>query len=142
VGSGAALQVAISYYAAYAAFLRAGSAVHFLVVTDDDDRYTGGATKFASDMSNKLGRSFHFHTFSSPGPGPPCTASVCDPDLDAGVCTFLTIDCRAANVGATYYELASLTRGVAASICESDWKPAFQAIFERAAESAPGACVR
>lgn len=140
VDSPALLRVAINDYPRYSALLRPGSAVHLLSATDDEAQYTGGAAQFVTDMKSLLGRSFHFHTFASPGPTS-CTPSECKPDVDAGsVCTFLSVDCRAANVGATYYQLATLTNGVAVSICELDWRPGLQAIFERVAESTPGAC--
>jgi hypothetical protein len=140
------LKAAHDAYPKYQQFLRPGSSVHFIVVTDDEAAYKNAATpdaramQFEADMKMTLGRSFRLHTIASPGPTP-CTASQCDIDPAQGiVCVFLAANCRAANSGLTYYALAQRTQGLTASICETDWSKIFAAFQENIIKSAPLPC--
>jgi hypothetical protein len=140
------LKAAAETYPKYQQFLRPGSTVHFIVVTDDEAAYKGAATPdarataFENDMKGLLNRGFRLHTISSPGPTP-CTASQCDIDPNQGiVCVFLAANCRAANSGLTYYALAQRTQGLTASICETDWTKIFTTFQENIIKSAPLPC--
>jgi hypothetical protein len=145
VNSKEPLNVAISAYPRYSPFLRPGSTVHIIVVTDDEAAYAGGsaegrAMQFQTDMTARLGRPFRLHTISSPGPTP-CTANTCELDPNLGIaCVFLGAQCNANASGATYYALAQRTMGLTASICESDWSPIFRSFQEAIVKSAPLPC--
>jgi hypothetical protein len=139
------LNVALSAYPRYSSFLRAGSTVHFIMVSDDDAQYAGGtpdgrAAQFQTDMSTRLGRPFRLHTISSPGPTP-CSASSCDFDPSLGIaCVWIGLQCAANASGLTYYALAQRTMGLTASICESDWSSIFRAFGDNIIKSAPLPC--
>jgi hypothetical protein len=139
------LSIAISAYPSYSMFLRPGSMVHFIIVTDDEDDYAGGsadgrAMRFQADMMQRLGRPFRVHTISSPGPTP-CSSTNCEFDPNLGIaCVFIALNCQAANSGLSYYSLARLTNGLTASICESDWSGIFKAFQESIIKSAPLPC--
>src|SRR5690349_21637138 len=84
VDSPAPLSVAIQQFPMYSQFLRPGSVVHFIVVTDDESGYPGGspagrAMQFQADMMARLGRPFRFHAIASP-PGMRCNSPNCTPD--------------------------------------------------------------
>ncbi len=145
VNSEEPLEIAMSAYPRYSMFLRPGSMVHFIIVTDDEARYMGGtpdgrAMRFQADMMQRLGRPFRVHTISSPGPTP-CSATNCELDPSLGIaCVFIAASCQAANSGLTYYSLARMTNGLTASICESDWTGVFKAFQENIIKSAPLPC--
>jgi hypothetical protein len=139
------LDVAIASYDRYAQFLRPGSVVHFITVTDDESGYRGGtaegrAMQFEMDMRARLGRPFRQHTISSPGPLP-CSANTCEFDPNLGIaCVFIALNCSANAPGATYYALAARTMGLTASICESDWSGIFRSFQDNIIKSAPLPC--
>lgn len=145
VGSPDPLNIAISRYPMYQQFLRAGSAVHFIVVSDDEAQYKmqaapqARAMQFQTDMTALLGRPFTYHTISSP-PGMRCSSPNCAPDPNQGICALIDIGCAAANGGDTHYALAMLTKGLSASICEPDWSRIFKMFQEAVIKSAPLPC--
>jgi hypothetical protein len=145
VGSNDTLNVAISRYPMYSQFLRPGSAVHFIVVTDDEAQYKNGlsaqarAMQFQADMMAQLGRPFFYHTISSP-PGMRCSSPNCSPDLGQGICALIDLGCQAASGGDTHYALAMLTKGLSASICEADWTKIFKSFQDTIIKSAPLPC--
>jgi hypothetical protein len=145
VDSRETLSEAVNSYDRYSMFLRPGSTVHLITVTDDDDAYPGGtpdgrATRFEMDLRTRLGRPFKQHTISSPGPLP-CTSTNCELDPSLGIaCVFIALNCSAANSGLTYHALAQRTMGLTASICEADWSPIFRNFQENIIKSAPLPC--
>lgn len=145
VGSEAPLTVAAQGYSTYSQFLRPGSAVHFIVVTDDEAQYKGGgspqarAMTFQTDMMALLGRPFTYHTIASP-PGMRCNSPSCTPDPNQGICALIDLGCQAANGGDTHYALATMTKGQSASICEADWTRIFKQFQEAVIKSAPLPC--
>jgi hypothetical protein len=144
VDSPAPLNVAIQQLPMYQQFLRPDSAVHFIVVTDDESAYAGGspmgrAMQFQSDMRARLGRPFTLHAIASP-PGMRCNSPNCVPDPNNLICAFLDLTCQAAAGGDTYYALAPLTKGLTASICEADWTKIFTEFQQNIIKSAPLPC--
>jgi hypothetical protein len=145
VGSNDTLNIAMSRYPMYSQFLRPGSVVHFIVVTDDEAQYKGAPTaqaramQFQADMMAQLGRPFFYHTISSP-PGMRCNSPNCMPDLGQGICALIDLGCQAAAGGDTHYALAMLTKGLSASICESDWTKIFKTFQDTIVKSAPLPC--
>jgi hypothetical protein len=139
------LDIAVDNFAMYSSFLRPGAKTHFVIVSDDESRYRGlatpdeRATAFANDMRGLLGHDFILHTVSSDGPTP-CSDPNCMPDTDTGICAFVMLGCGAASPGTTYYALASMTSGLSASICESDWSAVFKPLTEAIIASAPLPC--
>lgn len=145
VQSNNALDIAVDSFSSYASFLRPGAKTHFVIVTDDESSYRALATpderaaKFTEDMRGLLGQDFILHTVSSAGPTP-CSDPNCNPDPDTGICVFVMLGCGAARPGDTYYSLASMTGGLSASICESDWKVIFEPLTAAVIASAPLPC--
>lgn len=145
VSSHNALQIATDRYDSYKDFLRPGSAVNFVFLTDDESNYKGlpgpseRAKQFQTDMTALLGRPFVAHTISSPGPTA-CTANPCNPDFTQPICGFAMLGCGAAAPGATYYSVAQATGGLTASICETDWTKIFVPLKEAVISSAPLPC--
>jgi hypothetical protein len=144
VDSPAALKVAIDRYPQYSPFLRPDSAVHFIVVTDDESNYPGGtpmgrAMQFQTDMTARLGRPFRLHAIASPA-GMRCNSPNCTPDPNNLICAFLDLTCQAAAGGDTYFALAPLTKGLTASICEADWTRIFTEFRQNIIMSAPLPC--
>lgn len=139
------LDIAVDNFAAYSGFLRPGAKTHFVFVTDDESTYRGLATPderaamFTNDMRALLGHDFTLHTVSSDGPTP-CRDENCMPDPDTGICVFVMLGCGASRPGTTYYTLASMTSGLSASICESDWSAIFQPLTAAIIASAPLPC--
>jgi hypothetical protein len=50
------------------------------------------------------------------------------------------LGCGAAAPGSTYYALSNMTKGLTASICQSDWKTIFEPLTAAVIESAPLPC--
>jgi len=145
VDSQNALDVAIQSFPMYSNFLRPDAVTHFVIVSDDESNYKGQqspaqrAATFHTDMMALLKKDFVSHTISSAGPTA-CGDPNCMPDPNAGICFFVMLGCGAAAPGATYYALAEMTKGLTASICESDWKPIFAPLTAAVIESAPLPC--
>jgi hypothetical protein len=145
VGSNDTLNIARDRFPMYSQFLRPGSAVHFIVVTDDEAQYRNAASpqaramQFQADMMMLLGRPFQYHTISSP-PGMRCSSPNCTPDINQGICALIDLGCQAAAGGDTHYATAMLTKGLTASICEADWSPIFKKFQEAVIKSAPLPC--
>jgi hypothetical protein len=145
VDSNNALDVATATFPMYSSFLRPDAATHFVIVTDDESRYKGlasadeRANAFYADMKQLLGRDFTQHTIASEGPTP-CRDPMCMPDETTGICVFVMLGCGAAAPGDTYYALARNTKGLTASLCESDFSPIFDRLSAAVIASAPLPC--
>ncbi len=145
VDSNNALQIAIDSYGQYSGRLRPDAVTHFVIVTDDESNYGGlgapnqRADQFATDMRGLLGKDFFLHTISSEGPAP-CNDPMCMPDPTTGICVFVMLGCGASAPGSTYWELATLTGGLTASICQQDWSSIFTPLTQAIVESAPLPC--
>lgn len=144
VDSSNALNIAVSSYPMYESVLRPNAATHFIIVSDADAAYAGGdpagrATQFVSDMRGLLGRDFFLHTISSEGPTA-CRDPNCMPDPSTGICAFVMLGCGASAPGSTYWELANMTGGLTASICQQDWSSIFEPLTQAIVESAPLPC--
>lgn len=128
------------------------------------------ADAFKGAMDGLLSNEYTVHTVSSPGQvgDPPCipekvTQEVldcclacfflcfdappagCEHLVDAnGVALINPLSCAflggAARPGVTYYTLADMTSGVAASICAEDWTNVFAALSQAVIESTPLPC--
>jgi hypothetical protein len=129
-----AFDVLLAQYPTYSPFMRAGSAVHIVVVTDDESDM--GASDFRSRMEANLSRSFTFHAIASED------TDHCDPVF----CIIRTPGCagphgEAADIGRVYYELAMATGGQTHSICAADWSPLFTRVRDSVVSSASIPCV-
>ena len=139
------LELARSSFPMYSSFLRQSATTHFVIVTDDDSKYralptpTERASMFQKDMQALLGKSFTFHTISSEGPEP-CSDPTCVPKMNTAMCQFPSNGCGASAPGATYYDLAEMTHGLTASICQSDWAVIFKPLSQAIIQSAPLPC--
>ena len=144
VDSDNSLSIAVARFPMYSDVLRPDAATHFIVVSDAESMYPGGgpagrAMQFESDMRGLLGHDFLLHTISSEGPIA-CRDPNCMPDLNTGICAFVMLGCGAAMPGLTYWELANLTGGLTASICQQDWSSIFEPLTEAVVASAPLPC--
>jgi hypothetical protein len=145
VDSHNALDIAHDNYAMYSSFLRPAASTQFVVVSDDESTYKGGASAdarasaFHTDMVGLLGHEFTLHTVASDGPTA-CGDPNCMPDVSTGICVFVMLGCGAAAPGTTYYDLAAQTHGITASICESDWNNVFAPLTAAVIASAPLPC--
>ncbi|HKP60013.1 MAG TPA: vWA domain-containing protein [Polyangiales bacterium] len=145
VDSHNALDVATRNFPMYSSFLRPDATTHFVIVSDDESTYKGlgapaaRADAFYADMKQLLGHDFIQHTISSDGPTP-CNDPNCMPDETTGLCVFVMLGCGAAAPGATYYALARNTKGLTASLCESDFSPIFDRLSAAVIASAPLPC--
>lgn len=100
----------------YQSFLRRNSALHFVVVSDDESNM--GFNDFLTSMQSMIGRSFRFHAVvSEPG------ATHSFGGFNMNGCTGPHGD--AADNGEEYWMLASRTGGRALSICTADWTALF-----------------
>ena len=139
------LDIARGSFDKYQSFLRPGAATHFVFVTDDESTYRGQASAdaraemFLTDMRGLLGHNFFLHTVASEGPTA-CRDPNCMPDANTGICVFVMLGCGAAAPGTTYYKLAEMTKGLSASICQSDWKTIFEPLSAAVIKSAPLPC--
>ena len=145
VDSQNALDIALGNFPMYSSHLRPDAVTHFMIVTDDESDYrglpdpNGRAEAFRTDMRAMLNKDFILHTIASEGPTP-CGDQNCMPDPNSGICFFVMLGCGAAAPGATYYALAEMTKGLTASICQSDWKAIFEPLTAAVIESAPLPC--
>ncbi|MFT5352913.1 MAG: hypothetical protein ACI9KE_000110 [Polyangiales bacterium] len=100
----------------YQSFLRRNSALHFVVVSDDESDM--GFNEFLGSMQSMIGRSFRFH------------AVVSEPGATHSFGGFNMSGCSGPNGDASdngdeYWMLASRTGGRALSICTADWTALF-----------------
>lgn len=103
----------------YQSFLRRNSALHFVVVSDDESNM--GFNEFLGSMQGMIGRSFRFHAVvSEPG------ATHSFGGFNMNGCTGPHGD--AADNGDEYWMLAQRTGGVAQSICTADWSALFNSL--------------
>jgi hypothetical protein len=128
VDSHNALQLLLDQYGDYAAFLRPEAALHFIVVTDDESFVP--ASDFRTQMQQRAGKPFHFHSIASE-------------DVNGFGCVGecgLPIVCGAFAPGREYYALSDATGGEKISICVSDWSAVFGPLQQAVIESAPLPC--
>ncbi|MEM9196087.1 MAG: hypothetical protein AAGF12_43380, partial [Myxococcota bacterium] len=109
-------------YADYADFLRPDSAVHFVIVTDDEsERMT--PQEFVDQMRMNLGRSFQVHSIASP-PGSTHRMLFIDDDGCSGP------NGDAADNGDRYWAVSDMTGGQKFSICTADWSGLFATLTQ------------
>lgn len=137
VGSVNALQATIESWNAFSDFLRDGSSVHIVVVTDDNSAVPRGL--FMAEMRTRLPRGFRFHsivsTLESTPPG--CVVGV-DPVCVENGC--VGPHGSAVRQGSEYIDISDITGGVVASICEASWAPIFDQIADSVVQGAGLAC--
>jgi len=138
VDSGALFTVALARFPEYQDFLRPGSAVQFVMITDDQDRVAPPA--FEEQMKELLGgRSFTQHAVASPDVGGlPCIskAQAWNPLCVAPIPAI----CGASAIGKAYYTLAQDTGGEQLSICEDDWSGVFAELKNAVIAAVPLPC--
>jgi len=138
VDSGALFAVALARFPEYQDFLRPGSAVQFVMITDDQDRVP--PPTFAQQMKELLsGREFIQHAVASPAEnGLPCISKA---QLWNPLCVApIPAICGAAAIGEAYYTLADDTGGEKLSICEDDWSGVFLKLKEAVIAAVPLPC--
>lgn len=109
-------------FAEWRSFLRPDANVHFVMVTDDDERGASSVstfTTFADTTAGLLGR-WTLH-------------SVVDLIVYNESCFFDDTCSCGSNRGSAYLELSEATDGLALSICEDNWTSLFDALRERVA---------
>jgi hypothetical protein len=138
VDSGALFTVATQRFPEYQDFLRPGSAVQFVMITDDQDRVAPPA--FEQQMKELLGgRAFTQHAVASPDvDGLPCISKA---QLWNPLCVApIPAICGATAIGKAYYTLADDTGGEKLSICEDDWSEVFLKLKEAVIAAVPLPC--
>jgi hypothetical protein len=110
-------------------FLRPDSRVHFVFVTDDDERGTTMAAQFANFADTTVGLAGRWTSH----------AIVDFVGYIDGCGIFGTCSCGDGR-GEQYLQLASLHDGLQLSICEPDWSPLFASLRERISLSDPVPC--
>lgn len=121
----------------YGHFIRPGSTLHFVFVTDDEAEDITAAT-FQSMMRSRTGRDFYGHAIASPTTGAPVCPFPGFPCIPAPGCTGPYGDAPAG--GHEYELLAMYSGGVFASICTPDWTTIFDALLATIAVPRPLPC--
>ncbi len=111
------LEKLISTYDRYSSFLRNTAAMHFVAVTDDESEDLA-AMPFMTQMTDRLLRTYRFHSIVSP----PGSMRMVGPFAMEG-CVGPRDD-AAAN-GDEYWAVSSMTGGRQLSICSEDWTSLF-----------------
>ncbi len=119
VQSSNSLEKLLSTFDRWSDFLRRGSQLHFVVVTDDESRME--ARDFVGQMQMNLGRTFQAHSVASP------------PGSTHSTIGFTMEGCEgphgeAADNGDIYWALSAMTSGLTFSICNPDWSMLFTAL--------------
>jgi hypothetical protein len=128
VDSSNALNVLLTQFADYSAFLRPEATLHFIVVSDDESFMP--AEDFRTQMERTVGKKFVFHAIASEDVnGLGCI----------GACG-LPVVCGAFSPGRQYYALADATGGEKISICTADWSMVFGPLQQAVIDSAPLPC--
>lgn len=117
----------------YRGFLRSGAITHVVGVTDDESEME--AADFRGSMEAELGHTFTFHAIASETAFHDCDplGTNCDPGCEGP-------NGAAADIGATYYELAELTEGEQFSICTASWSALFETLRDVVVVSATIPC--
>ena len=135
VGSNAALQVLVSTYSQWSDFLREGSQLHLIAVTDDESGMAAGT--FKSQFDSMSGRTdYKVHSIVSP-PGSSHPLPFIGIPQDG--CTGPHGD--AADNGDQYWSLSGTTMGQRFSICTPDWSSLFTSLQSVIAVPMPLPCV-
>ncbi len=130
VGSWDPLLKVLDNYPMYRNFLRPGSVVHVVAVTDDDSRAIEWEA-FDAEFRRLLGRDYTAHAVASEQG----MISVTNP---LGVC--FTEDNSAFRPGFEYMGLTMATGGLFLSVCEEDWSQIVEPLSERVAIRVPLPC--
>jgi len=132
VDSKALYTVTLGRLGQYESFLRPTAPTHFVMVTDDDDRF--GADLFVQEMQKGLGHPITVHAITSESVnGRPCANPAC-----GGIP--IPLLCGAASVGTAYLEAAEQTKGETLSICTDDWTDVFARLESAVIAAAPLPC--
>ena len=134
VASHDSLDILLSAYPTYSAFLRRNAVMNFIDITDDESDM--GAAAFVSAMRGMLGKNFRFHIIASP-PGSSHTP------FGIG---FSMPGCagpsgEAADNADIYWSLSTMTGGRQFSICSEDWSGLFHDLSTTLAVAMPLPCV-
>jgi hypothetical protein len=120
VGSDEGLEKAMTTYPAYQTFLREESIKHFVAVSDDE-----------TDSSHDDGW-FRGQVAAKTAPGFPANAAAPEGYIFHSIVAWGDvpfIGClTGAWIGQSYLDLTSLTTGVTAKVCETNWDPIFGAL--------------
>jgi hypothetical protein len=136
VNSHDAFEVTLASFGAYSDFLRPSARTHIVVVTDDESDTSEAS--FRTSMETMLGHPFIFHAIASEFAEHDCvTIPIIGTMCDRG-CEGPRGD--AADVGETYYRLATATGGTQFSICSVDWSPLWATLRDSVVVSAAVPC--
>jgi len=132
VGSHNALGRLGGSYSKYQDFLREDSMKHFVVVTDDE----------AEAGANDLWFESLIPTLANPGfPARPAAPQGFVFHSIVGWGDNPIVGCNtAADIGQSYLNLTTLTGGVKAKVCETDWSPIFEALQQAVVEGTQLPC--
>lgn len=151
IESGQPFRKAVQYWPFYRDFLRKDALIHYVVVSDDDDKVVSDC--FLEEIGALVGseRAVRVHTVSSnfverdTEPSREdrlARVSGCDTGREYfkkngthGACETAT------NAGLQYYEAAKATGGVALSICSPNWESIFAHLGDNVEEASVGGCV-
>jgi hypothetical protein len=131
VHSSDAIDLSIEYFSSYRSFLRSGSVVHFVFVTDDDAGFGPGREEFQALLDSSIrptANEVHVH-------------SIVDLVDSPSGCGVFGDDCSCGDErGDEYIALSEATDGLVQSVCAADWAPIFDALEERVVEGTALPC--
>jgi hypothetical protein len=134
------LDLFVDLFDEYSPSLRKSSTKHFVVVTDDNEKYLDSATFDAKILEKLVGfgapADYTFHgvyAFTKPDPGTCLVNPASDP------CCLLFGSIVAAP-GKTYAELVQMTGGIAGNLCAQDFGPVFAEVSTAVVSSSHLAC--
>lgn len=118
VNSHDALSLIISTYPEWQSFLRADSIKHFVVVTDDESAMTSAEfrSQLATLTAPGIADDFYFHAIVAESLGYSLPPGPCFDKAEA--------------IGTQYLDLQEYSRGVFASLCQTNWTPVFDRLAE------------
>lgn len=118
VHSGDGLDVAVATLDAWGDFLRPEAALHFVMVTDDDQGWGLDADEFSALLDDaRFGDPVRFHSVIDEVGRLPSCGLFGEPECSCG-------EAR----GETYVQLSERTGGRVHSVCAADWDPIFAAL--------------
>ncbi|MCB9615996.1 MAG: hypothetical protein H6722_26475 [Sandaracinus sp.] len=130
VGSWDPLLKVLDNYPTYRNFMRPGSVVHVVAVTDDDSRAIEWEA-FDEEFRRLIGRDYTAHSIASEQ----VMVTITNP---FGSC--FTDDNSATRPGFEYMGLSMATGGLFLSVCEEDWSQIVEPLSERVAVRVPLPC--
>lgn len=132
VASHDALQKLIEAYPSYQSFLREDSIKHFVVVSDDEAEASDNDIWFRNAIA------------ALSAPGFPANSAAPEGYIFDSIVAWgdvADIGCSTgAAIGQSYLNLTTLTGGVKAKVCETDWTPIFNALQDAVAEGSQLPC--